>query len=126
MNPSNVAQHFPKAKGGRRTRLLIAALMVPFVIGIFAAPAVAPRPVNGDELADAQAQQAALAKRIKQQKALVASITASQNQLSDQIDQTKTQLNGITQNLAATRHELWDLLHDWATGLARRARSVAG
>jgi alpha-beta hydrolase superfamily lysophospholipase len=26
-------------------------------------------------------------------------------------------------NLAATRHELWDVLHDWATGLARRARA---
>ena len=83
--------------------------MVPFLLGVIAAPVAAPGPVNGDELSDAQAQQAALAKRIAQQKALIASINASQGQLSNQIDATKTQLTGITQDLAATRRKV-DLL----------------
>ena len=88
--------------------------MVPFLLGVIAAPVVAPGPVNGDELADAQAQQAALAKRIQEQKALVASISASQEHLAGQIDQTKTQLNGITQDLAATRRKVNALTVDIA------------
>jgi murein DD-endopeptidase MepM/ murein hydrolase activator NlpD len=80
--------------------------MVPFVVGIIAAPAVAPAPVNGDELADARAQQAALAKRIRDQKALVARISAHQDTVAGQIDDTKTELEGITHDLAATRRKV--------------------
>jgi len=88
--------------------------MVPFLIGVIAAPVVAPSPVNGDELADAQAQQAALAKRIKDQQALVAQISASQDALAGRIDETKTQLDGITQDLAATRRKVDALTDDIA------------
>ena len=114
MNPSNVAQHFPKARTGHRTRLLVAAFMVPFLLGVIAAPVAAPGPVNGDELSDAQAQQAALAKRIREQKALVASISASQDALAGQIDATKTQINGLNQDLAATRRKVDALTADIA------------
>ena len=88
--------------------------MVPFLIGVIGAPVAAPGPVNGDELADAQAQQAALAKRIKDQQALVAKISASQDALAGQIDDTKTQLDGITQDLAATRRKVDALTDDIA------------
>ncbi len=114
MNPSNVAQHFPKARTSHRTRLLVAAFLVPFLLGVIGAPAAAPGPVNGDELSDAQAQQAALAKQIAQQKALVASISASQDALAGQIDATKTQINGLNQDLAATRRKVNALTADIA------------
>jgi murein DD-endopeptidase MepM/ murein hydrolase activator NlpD len=106
LSPEPVAQHFPKARRGHRNRLLVALFMVPFVVGIIAAPAVAPAPVNGDELADARAQQAALAKRIRDQKALVARISAHQDTVAGQIDDTKTELEGITHDLAATRRKV--------------------
>jgi murein DD-endopeptidase MepM/ murein hydrolase activator NlpD len=109
-----VAQHFPKARRGHRTRLLVALFLVPFVMGVIAAPVVAPGPVNGDELSDARAQQAALAKQIQNQKALVAQIAASQDSLAGQIDQTKNQLQGITQDLAATRRKVDALTADIA------------
>ncbi len=112
MSPQPVAQHFPRARRGHRSRLIVAMFLVPFVMGIIAAPVVAPGPVNGDELSDARAQQAALAKRIKDQKALVAQISASQDALAGQIDDTKNQLEGLTQDLAATRRKVDALTAD--------------
>ncbi len=106
------AQHFPKARTGHRRRLLHALLVVPLLLGVVVAPAAAPGPVSGDELSDAQAQQAALARQIAEQKALVAQITASQNQLAGRIDDTKTQLAGITQDLSATRRKVNALIDD--------------
>jgi len=98
--------------------------MVPFLIGLIAAPVAAPNPVNGDELADAQAQQAALAKRIKDQKALVARISASQDALAGRIDETRTQLDGITQDLAETRRKVDALTDDIAEVRAEYAGLV--
>ena len=80
------AQHFPKARTGHRRRLLHALLVVPFLLGVIAVPAVAPSAVSGDELSDAQAQQKALARRIAEQKALVAQISHSQDLLAGRID----------------------------------------
>jgi hypothetical protein len=68
-----VAQHFPGSRRGHRNRLFVALLVVPFLLGSVAAPAVAPSPAFGDELSDAQAQQKDLERRIKAQRALVAS-----------------------------------------------------
>ncbi len=79
---------------------------MPLVLGLFAAPAIAPGPVQGDELSDAQAQQASLARKIQQQKALIAGLNSSQASLQDRIARTTGQLNGITDDLAATRKQV--------------------
>jgi murein DD-endopeptidase MepM/ murein hydrolase activator NlpD len=100
------AQRFPSTKHPRRRRTLVALLLVPLLLGSFAAPAIAPDPVRGDQLADAQAQQRALQKQISQEKALIASLNASQASLAGQIAQTSAKLNGITDNLAATRRQV--------------------
>jgi murein DD-endopeptidase MepM/ murein hydrolase activator NlpD len=109
-----VAQHFPRSRRGRRGRVLAALLAVPILLGTLVAPAVAPGPVNGDQLSDAQAQQKALARQIADQKALVASINASQAALDGRISQTRTELSGITQDLGATRRRVNALQADIA------------
>jgi murein DD-endopeptidase MepM/ murein hydrolase activator NlpD len=105
------AQHFPRP-GGRSRRLLAALLAVPLVMGLLAAPAVAPSPVHGDELADAQRQQASLARKIAEQKKLIAQLNGSQARLEGQISRTKTELNGITADLAATRRRVAVMVTD--------------
>jgi len=99
----DTAQHLPRVGRGFRRRFFTALLVVPFLFGALAVPAVAPGPVQGDELSDAQAQQKALEKKIRDQKALIASINSSQAQLDGQIAQTRTELEGISQDLSATR-----------------------
>ena len=88
--------------------------MVPLLLGLFAAPAVAPGPVQGDELADARAQQAALQKKIKQQTSLVAGLNRSQSSLEARIARTKGQLDGIADDLSATRKQVNALILDIA------------
>jgi len=108
----NAAQHLPRSGRRHRHRLFAALLVLPLVFGLFAAPAIAPGPVQGDELSDAQAQQAALAKKIQQQKALIAGLNSSQASLQGRIAVTTGQLNGITDNLAATRKQVNALAKD--------------
>lgn len=105
-------QRFPRAHGDRSRRLLLALLVVPFVLGVVAAPAVAPAPVLGDELADARAQQKDLEAQIRRQKSLIASINASQDRLEGQIASTKSELEGITDDLEATRRKVAALTRD--------------
>ncbi len=100
------AQHFPTTGRGRRHRLLLALLAVPFLVGVIAAPAATPPPVRGDELSNAQAQQKQLERKIAEQKKLIAQINSSQASLAGQISQTRDQLSGITDNLAATRRKV--------------------
>ena len=70
---------------------------VPLLFGVLGAPATnRVAPVHADELADAKAKQAALAKQITDQKAAVAQITALQSDLSRQITATKQELSGST------------------------------
>ena len=88
--------------------------MVPLLLGLFAAPAVAPGPVQGDELADARAQQAALQKKIKQQTSLVAGLNRSQASLEARISRTRNQLDGIADDLSATRKQVNALILDIA------------
>lgn len=114
MTRHTVAQHYPRS-GGHRRRFITALLVVPFLLGALAAPAVAPSPVQGDELASAQAQQRAIDAKIAAQKKLIASLTASQTQLAGKIAQTTSQLNGITDNLAATRRQVASIQDDIAT-----------
>ena len=112
MTRHDVAQQFPRSTRNRRRRFLLALLMVPFVMGVLAAPAVAPSPVQGDQLADAQAQQKALAKQIAEQKRLIASLNGSQARLQGEIASTATQLDGITQDLSATRKRVTSMVAD--------------
>ncbi len=103
-------QRFPRSRIDRRSRLLIALLAIPFLVGVFAAPAVAPGAARADELADAQAQQRALQAQIANQKRLIAQLNSSQANLQGAIAQTKDQLNGITDDLAATRRRVTNLV----------------
>ena len=50
MTRQATAQRFPRSRPGRRSRLLVAVLALPLLVGMFAAPATAPSPVRGDEL----------------------------------------------------------------------------
>jgi murein DD-endopeptidase MepM/ murein hydrolase activator NlpD len=111
----NATQHFPASRRPLRRRLLAALLLVPLLMGTLAAPAVAPGPVNGDELSDAQAQAKALAATIARQKAMIANLNASQASLGSRISQTKTQLNGIIDNLAATKAKIVSIAGDLDT-----------
>ncbi len=112
MSRNTVAQQFPRSRRGHQSRLLLALLVVPFMFGIIAAPAVAPGPVMGDELSDARAQQKALAQKIKEQTALVASINSSQNALEGRIASTKGKLEGIAEDLGTTRKRVAALRDD--------------
>ena len=114
MSRNAVAQHFPRSRRGHRTRLLFALLVVPFLFGIIAAPAVAPGPALGDELSDAKAQQKDLEAKIKAQKALVASINSSQDALAGRISATKSQITGIAEDLGTTRRRVAALQDDIA------------
>jgi murein DD-endopeptidase MepM/ murein hydrolase activator NlpD len=119
LSRNTVAQQFPRSRRGHRSRLLLALLVVPFMLGVIAAPAVAPGPVMGDELSDAKAQQRALARKIDEQKALVASINSSQSALEGRIASTKGRLEGIAEDLGATRKRVAALKDD--IGAVRKA-----
>jgi len=67
---------------GRRLRGFSFLLLVPLLFGSLALPAANNvHPVGADELADAQARQAKLAKQLAAQKAQVAQIAALQAEL---------------------------------------------
>ncbi len=100
------------AAGPTRRRLLAALLIVPLVAGLFAAPA-APSAV-GDELADAKAQQAAIEKKIAEQKRLIAQLNTSQARVQRQISATASELEGITADLARTRRQVDTLTQEIA------------
>jgi murein DD-endopeptidase MepM/ murein hydrolase activator NlpD len=106
------AQHFPRSNRGHGTRLLLALFAIPFLFGVIAAPVVAPAPAYGDELADARAQQKTLQRKISDQRAVVAAINASQDRLEGRITRTKVELDGITENLVATRKRVTALQDD--------------
>ncbi len=80
--------------------------MVPLLFGALGAPAANVAPVHADELADAKAKQAALAKQIADQKAAVAQITALQSDMSRQITETKQELSKINADLSVVRNSI--------------------
>ncbi len=106
MTRHQAAQHFGRSRTDRRHRLLFALLIVPFLVGVFGAPAAAPSAVHADELSDARAQQRQLEQKIAEQKRLIASLNSSQASLQGEIAQTQDELAGITDNLAATRRRV--------------------
>jgi murein DD-endopeptidase MepM/ murein hydrolase activator NlpD len=87
-------------------------LIVPFLVGLVAGPVATPPTVRGDQLADAQAQQKALQRKIAEQKQLIASLDRSQTALQGQIAQTRGELSGITENLTATRRRVSSIKDD--------------
>ena len=96
----------PTASTGRRRRgprgltRLPLLVLIPLLVGLIGGPA---SPVGADELSDARARQAALAKQLATQKAQVDQINALQADLSSQIDSTKRQLSGINADLSAVK-----------------------
>ncbi|MEO5965399.1 MAG: peptidoglycan DD-metalloendopeptidase family protein [Candidatus Limnocylindrales bacterium] len=105
-----VSQHFARSRTDRRRRILVALLAVPLLFGLIAVPVAAPGPVHGDELSNAQAQQKDLERKIAAQKKLIAKINNSQAALAGAIASTKDELNGITDDLTATRRRVTKLI----------------
>ena len=79
-------------------------------MGLFGAPAVSPTAVQGDELSRAQQQQKDLERKIATQKTLIARLNSSQASLAGAISQTKSELDGITNDLVATRKRVAKLV----------------
>ncbi len=103
MTRTSDAQRFPRTGTGRSRRLFTALLAIPFLIGVIGSPVAAPGPVQADELSRAQQQQKELARKIAAQKVLIARLNSSQASLASQISETKDELEGITDDLVATR-----------------------
>jgi murein DD-endopeptidase MepM/ murein hydrolase activator NlpD len=82
-------------------------LIVPLVLGLIGGPAA---PVGADELSDARARQAALARQLKNQKADVARINAMQSDLGSQIASTRRQLSGINADLSAVKKSITSMV----------------
>ena len=77
-------------------------LAIPLVLGLLGLPFNAPV-VRGDELSDARAQQAALKKKVADEKAAVAELRSLQNGLAAEISQTRVQLSGINADLSKVK-----------------------
>ena len=108
-----VAQHFPRSRRGHRTRLLLALLAGPVPGRRDRGARGRPGPVHGDELADAQAQQQALERKIESQRALDrAASTAPRTALDGPDRADEDQLDGITDDLSATRKRVAALEDD--------------
>jgi murein DD-endopeptidase MepM/ murein hydrolase activator NlpD len=89
----------------RSTRLVAILLMLPIVIGLFAAPATTPV-ARGDELSDAKAKQAQLKKEIARQKAEVKALDDLQDGLAQEISSTKAELRKIGADLTAVKRKI--------------------
>jgi murein DD-endopeptidase MepM/ murein hydrolase activator NlpD len=89
-----------------RYRRFSGLLLIPLLVGILGGPNVNVGPAHADELADAKAKQAALAKQIKDQKAAIAQIASMQTDLSHQIASTTKELNGINADLVKVRKSI--------------------
>jgi murein DD-endopeptidase MepM/ murein hydrolase activator NlpD len=87
----------------RRFRRFSFILLVPLLFGGMGTPAAPVTPAHADELADAKAKQAALAKQIADQKAAIAKINLMQVDLNKQIASTKKELSNINADLASLR-----------------------
>ena len=78
-------------------------VLVPILVGMLGGPA---GPVGADELSDARARQNALAQQLRDQRAEVAKINALQNDLSNEIASTRTQLRGIGADLTTVKKNI--------------------
>jgi murein DD-endopeptidase MepM/ murein hydrolase activator NlpD len=95
-----------RPKRSRRSRRIAGLLLLPLLAGLLGAPTINAPAAHADELADAKAQQAALSRQIKDQKAAIAQITAMQQDLGNEIATTKRELAGINADLTAVRKSI--------------------
>lgn len=98
---TSVPRHAARRRGPRLVLVLL-VLLIPVLaggVGTYSTPPV----TYGDELSDAQAQAAALAAKVAAQKAQLAKLQALESSLSDEIDQTKSDLAGVNADLAAVK-----------------------
>ncbi len=82
-------------------RLLLFALLIPLLAGLFAAPNVPL--TRADSLSQAQAQKEQLQKKIAAQKAALAKLADMQSALRGEISSTAIQLDGINTDLKAMK-----------------------
>ncbi|MCU0482750.1 MAG: peptidoglycan DD-metalloendopeptidase family protein [Chloroflexi bacterium] len=82
-------------------RLLSLLLVLPLVVGL-----AGPGPARGDELADAQARQRALAAKIEAQRKEVARLRSQQAGLKSDIADTKTALAEVNADLVAAQQKV--------------------
>ena len=87
----------------RQFRRFSFILLVPLLFGGLGSPAAPVSPAHADELADARARQAALAKQVKAQKEAIAQISAMQADLGRTISSTTRELANINADLVAVR-----------------------
>ncbi len=91
-------------RGLARLPLLV---LIPLLVALFGGPT---SPVGADELSDAKARQAALAKQLRDQKQQVAQINALQTDLSSEISATRRQLSGINADLTAVKKSIGSMV----------------
>jgi murein DD-endopeptidase MepM/ murein hydrolase activator NlpD len=91
------ATHRGRPRGLARLPLLV---LIPLLVGLLGGPT---SPAGADEISDARARQAALAKQLSDQKAEIAQINALQTDLSTEITSTRRQLDGINADLTAVK-----------------------
>jgi murein DD-endopeptidase MepM/ murein hydrolase activator NlpD len=91
------ATHRGRPRGLTRLPLLV---LIPLLVGLLGGPT---SPAGADEISDARARQAALAKQLSDQKAQIAQINALQTDLSSEITSTRRQLDGINTDLASVK-----------------------
>ena len=87
---------------GRRRTLFALFLTLPLAASLL----VAVPATRADDLGDAQAQQAALQRQIKQQKAALAAMKAAEAQLKAALDETRQQLSAINANQAVLKTQI--------------------
>ena len=107
MSQLPVAQHFPRARSGHRRRLLLALLVVPLLFGVIAAPVAAPRPRHAatswrTPRPSRRRSRGGSRTRRRSSRASTTRRTGSPARST----QTKNELQGITQDLAATRRRV--------------------
>lgn len=91
----------------RPRRLAVLLAFVPLLSGLFVAPgSPVARPVAGDELSDAYAQQQALERKLAAQKAQVAQLQALQRSVRSDIAATQQALGAINADLAAVKGDI--------------------
>lgn len=91
----------------RRRRVLSLLFIVPLLSGFFAVPgSPATRPVAGDELSDAYAEQRALDRKLAAQKAQIAELQALQRDVKGEIAATQRSLNAVNADLQAVKRDI--------------------
>jgi murein DD-endopeptidase MepM/ murein hydrolase activator NlpD len=92
-----------RVRPGISPRIVLLIALVPFLAGVFVAPA---RPVRGDDLSDAIAQRKAAEQQVASQKAKIAELNAMQASLRSEIKSTSAALKQVNADLAAVKKQI--------------------